>query len=339
MNVTFGENPVTGTSTTLSVVGADDGGTDNLSYEWSFVSGPGDAWLDDAESAGTTVDFTKAGTYYFSVTITDACGSSISSSPFQVQVAQTLSTIEASPDRTAVLPDHTVQLAATGLDQFDDDMATQPTFTWSIDSGGVGTLSSTTGLYNVYTAPSRGDSVTSTITVSAGDESGTAKVAVKGNIGTDIGYTYSQVQTPLQCVHGCDDTFDLSGDITITFARSAIVESLVVSGQLISTACHETEDGKYYVGTLDLFKEGGGIEFVKVELDGDVEPGENQCMTAYPGGDDNIGTYSVVVFSGEVPLLKYGKLTQIVLTDIQRVEFRKRHYRGQRHQCPQSLLL
>ncbi|HEX4794526.1 MAG TPA: FG-GAP-like repeat-containing protein [Humisphaera sp.] len=71
-------NPVNGKTATLSVLGADDGGESNLKYTWATtVSPPGPVVfsVNGTNSAkNTTVSFSKAGTYYFKVTITDASG-------------------------------------------------------------------------------------------------------------------------------------------------------------------------------------------------------------------------------------------------------------------------
>src|SRR5262249_56553041 len=50
---------------------------------------------------------------------------------------------------SATVPDGaTQQFSATALDQFGLALATQPAFTWSIDTGGLGTVNGT-GLYTV----------------------------------------------------------------------------------------------------------------------------------------------------------------------------------------------
>src|SRR5206468_1455438 len=75
-------NPVTGLTTTLSVLGADDGGAANLSAFWT-ASGPVPV-TDSADGINaartTTARFTQAGTYNFLVSITDAGGLSVTSS-------------------------------------------------------------------------------------------------------------------------------------------------------------------------------------------------------------------------------------------------------------------
>src|SRR5262249_23943864 len=69
-------NPVTGNSTALTVLGADDGGEANLTYTWS-VTGPAAVTLSgngSNASKNVTATFGAAGNYTFVVTITDAAG-------------------------------------------------------------------------------------------------------------------------------------------------------------------------------------------------------------------------------------------------------------------------
>ena len=86
-------SPVTGTSTALSVLGADDGGEANLTYTWVATGtppAPVSFSVNGTNGAkNTTATFTAAGNYSFQVTITDAGGLSTTSS-VNVTVAQTL---------------------------------------------------------------------------------------------------------------------------------------------------------------------------------------------------------------------------------------------------------
>jgi len=69
-------NPVSGMTTALSVLGADDGGEPNLTYTWS-CSGPADVTFSangPNRAKNTTATFRSAGRYTFQVTIGDAGG-------------------------------------------------------------------------------------------------------------------------------------------------------------------------------------------------------------------------------------------------------------------------
>jgi hypothetical protein len=168
---------VTGTTTALSVLGADDGGEANLTYTWAMTSGP--AGASPAFSANgtnaaknTTVTFNRAGSYVFQVTITDAGGLSTTSST-SVTVAQTLTSVTLTPSSATVAPAGKVQFTATAYDQFAVALAQQPTFTWKVVSG-TGTVSST----GLYTAPNR-SGVNATVQASAGGHKARATVQVR----------------------------------------------------------------------------------------------------------------------------------------------------------------
>lgn len=76
---------VTGKTTTLTVLGADDGGASKLTYRWSAASIPCGAAsptfsVNSSNNASTTVaTFSKAGDYVLKVVVTDASGLSASS--------------------------------------------------------------------------------------------------------------------------------------------------------------------------------------------------------------------------------------------------------------------
>jgi hypothetical protein len=165
-------NPVTGKTTTLSVLGADDGGEANLTYTWTS-SGPAAVTFSangTNAAKNVTATFGKAGAYTFVVTITDASGLSVTST-VTVTVAQTLTTIVVTPGTASVVVRQRLQFTAVAYDQFDDPLATQPVFTWTLT--GRGSLT-TKGL---YTAPRRTGGPF-TITASAGGVRGTATVTV-----------------------------------------------------------------------------------------------------------------------------------------------------------------
>jgi hypothetical protein len=168
-------NPVTGTTTALSVLGADDGGEANLTYTWAVLAAPvgaSPAFSPNGTNAAknTTVTFNRAGTYQFQVTITDSGGLSTTSS-VSVTVNQTLTSITVSPATATVRLGGQKQFSATGLDQFGAALAAQPSFTWSATSGQV----DSTGL---YTAPNSGQGTTVTVRASAAGVSGTARVTL-----------------------------------------------------------------------------------------------------------------------------------------------------------------
>ena len=75
-------NPVSGPTTVLSVLGADDGGETNLTYTWS-CSGPAGVTFSangPNRARNTTATFPSAGRYTFQVTLADAGGLTATSS-------------------------------------------------------------------------------------------------------------------------------------------------------------------------------------------------------------------------------------------------------------------
>ena len=173
------QSPVTGATTNLSVLGADDAGESNLTYTWALLGTPPAPVSFSANgnnaAKNTTATFTKPGTYNFQVTIADSGGLSTTSS-VTVTVNQTLTSISISALTTSLNENQTSQFSATAFDQFGIILLTQPSFTWSLVGPGV---LSTTGL---YTAPSAAG--TATVTASSGAVSGSATVAVNNAVPT-----------------------------------------------------------------------------------------------------------------------------------------------------------
>lgn len=175
----------TNTAVSLAVLGADDGGEANLKYTWA-ISGPaGVSFSVNASNAAknTTATFSHAGSYTFTVTITDAAGLSTTSS-VNVTVGQVLSTLAVTPASVTVKAGSTQAFAASGRDQFGD--ADSVSVSWSIDAGGVGTIAAS----GLYTAPTSGSGA-ATIRATSGSISATAAVTVQANavIGNGTGLT------------------------------------------------------------------------------------------------------------------------------------------------------
>ncbi len=167
-------SPVTGTTTALSVLGADDSGESNLTYTWATTGTPPAAVAFSANGTNaaqdTTATFSAAGTYDFLVTVTDGAGLSTTSS-VNVTVDQKLKTITVSPNSAGLNENQTEQFSATAYDQFGNVMASQPTFSWS-KSSGVGSINSS----GLYTAP--GGTGSATVAATSGSISGLASITV-----------------------------------------------------------------------------------------------------------------------------------------------------------------
>jgi Fibronectin type III domain/Bacterial Ig-like domain (group 2) len=171
-------NPVTGMTTNLSVLGSDDDGESSLTYTWAVTSQPGGVKTPTFDSNGTNAaknakgTFYAAGNYTFQVTITDPSGLTVASS-INVTVDQTYTSVSVLPASVTLPNNGTQQFTASALDQFGQAMASQPSFTWSIDLGGLGAINGT----GLYTAPSTG-SGSAMVRATSGSLSNTASVTV-----------------------------------------------------------------------------------------------------------------------------------------------------------------
>jgi fibronectin type 3 domain-containing protein len=181
-----GSNPVTGTTTGLSVVGADDSGESSLTYTWSVLSGPAGApsptYSANATNAAknTTATFSQAGTFTFKVTITDPAGLTTTSN-VTVTVSQTMSSVCVTPG-AATLPDSaTQQFTACAMDQFGKALASQPSFGWSLS--GIGSLDGV----GIFTAPNSGSgSATVTANVATTTSATTSSTAMSASAAVTV---------------------------------------------------------------------------------------------------------------------------------------------------------
>src|SRR6185369_12364 len=164
-------NPVTATTTALSVLGADDAGEAALTYTWATTGTPPAAVTFSANGTNAaknvTATFTKAGSYTLQATIRDAGGLTTTSS-VSVTVNQTLTAITVSPSSATVTTGGTQQFTASATDQFGATLSTQPAMTWTVSGGG--TISGP----GLFTSSSAGGPFT--VTAASGGRSGTASV-------------------------------------------------------------------------------------------------------------------------------------------------------------------
>jgi len=148
---------ISGTGTSLWVLGSDDQGDGNLMYGWSAVSAPIGAAdpvfeINDLHAASRdSVRLFHAGVYVFRATVTNSFGLT-ASSLVSVRAVQTFSRIELSPAVASVQSGSSQQFAARGLDQFNNPLVVQPSFTWAVDSGGAGSINQG----GLFTAVGRG---------------------------------------------------------------------------------------------------------------------------------------------------------------------------------------
>jgi hypothetical protein len=168
-------NPSQGTTSQLTVLGADDGGESALVYTWAATGGPtgGSASFapNGTNAAKTTLaSFTRAGSYPLRATIRDAGGLSVTSDT-TVVVNPVLTSVAVTPSSASIATNALQQFAASARDQFSQPLASQPSFAWLVSGGGT---ISTTGLFTAASAPGGPFMVTAT---SAG-VSGTATIQI-----------------------------------------------------------------------------------------------------------------------------------------------------------------
>jgi hypothetical protein len=179
---------VTGVSTNLSVLGADDGGESNLIYNWTLVGTPPGPVIFSAHNSNdaknVTATFAQGGAYNFLVTITDAGGASTTST-LAVQVVPTLSSITVTPTTGAIERGSSLQFSATAHDQFGAVLVTQPIFTWSVN-GNVGSIDAS----GLYTSPTAGNGA-ATIVVTSGTASGIAYLTLIDDLSVAVPATQS----------------------------------------------------------------------------------------------------------------------------------------------------
>jgi hypothetical protein len=139
-----------GTAIALSVLGSDLLGESSLTYTWSTTGTPPAAVSfspnDTNAAKNATATLSKAGDYYFQVTITNAAGLS-TTSDVEVPVDQ-IPTLTISPPSVTLAAGAQQQFAVSAIDQFGDTVDTSGV-TWSVAGSDSGAIT-TSGL---YTAP------------------------------------------------------------------------------------------------------------------------------------------------------------------------------------------
>jgi beta-galactosidase len=167
-------NPVVGTTTALSVMGADDNGEAKLVYTWATTGTPPAAVTFSSNgtnaSKATTATFAAPGTYTFQVTVKDQANLTAVSAT-SVTVTSKITTIVVSPSASYVSISGTQQFTAVARDQFSAAMSPQPAFTWTVSGGGT---ISTSGLFTAGTTAGGPYAVTPT----GGGATGIANVTV-----------------------------------------------------------------------------------------------------------------------------------------------------------------
>lgn len=273
---------VTSKSTTLSVLGADDGGEASLTYTWAITGTPPAPVVFSSNGTNgaksTLVTFAKAGSYPCQVTIRDLTGLTVIST-VTVTVNPTATTVTVTPESPIVHVGATQAFSASAKDQFALTMVPQPTFTWSVSGGktissaGVVAASTTVGGPYTVTASSggRGGSTTFTVvndppTISAIADVETAvatstgaiafTIADQGTVATSL--TVTKASSNLEVVPTANVVLGGSGTdrlVTVTPVAgktgTAVITLTVKDAQNLTA----TEEFTVYVGVP---KPGGG---------------------------------------------------------------------------------
>lgn len=170
-------NPTVATTTTLSALGADDGGEANLTYTWQTTGTPPAPVIYSVTGTNaaksTSAIFTKAGIYTFQVTIVDSFGLSATSTTAAVTVSPAFTGATITPVEVVMNPGAARTFTAQGLDQFGQALGSQPTFIWSTSGGGTmvsstGALTALTTAGGPYTITAQSGSVYKTTTFTIG---------------------------------------------------------------------------------------------------------------------------------------------------------------------------
>ena len=171
---TANPNPIYGTNTTLSVLGADDGGESALIYNWEKICGPSIVNFSingNNVSKSCVATFQNSGSYTLRVSIKDA-QKQIVTSDINIIVNANQTSISISPSSVTLSINTSKQFTATAKDQFNIPMNPQPFFTWSVSSAG-GIINSK-GLFTAGSVP-----MSCTVTASAISQRGTANIIIR----------------------------------------------------------------------------------------------------------------------------------------------------------------
>jgi subtilisin family serine protease len=244
-------SPVTGSTSTLSVTGADDHGEANLTYTWSAVGTPPAPVSFSANGTNgaktSLVSFNAAGNYNLQVVIKDAANQTVTA-PLAVTVSQTLTTVVVTPATASVATGGTQQFTASGKDQFGATLTSQPTSTWTvsgggtISAGGLFTAGGTAGGPFAVTAASGGKSGTAQVTITGSGGAVTLSPLADAHVrdGTYAGTNYGAV-TPMETKNTASAgsvrrlflRFAIDGFASATLAKLRLNGNSVTSAKLI----------------------------------------------------------------------------------------------------------
>jgi hypothetical protein len=149
-------SPVTsGSTTNLSVLGADPAGESSLTYTWTSSSTPANlsqpTFADNGDNTAKNVvaTFYTPGSFTFTVAITDPAGMSVTSS-VTVSYDQTVTAMTINPANATVPGAGTQQYTVSATDQNSNPIY-NPAVAWSVTGGG--TINASSGLFTANQTP------------------------------------------------------------------------------------------------------------------------------------------------------------------------------------------
>ncbi len=165
---------VTGSSTSLSALGADDGGETSLTYTWSTTAEMSSGVQFSANGTNAaknvTATFSRSGVFPFTVTVRDVAGLS-ATNQISVTVVATPTQLQISPTSVVLESGQTQQFSVSAVDQFGLAVALTSQPQWSAQGG----IISASGSYVAGSIP--GSSYV--ITAQAGQLSAQAMATVR----------------------------------------------------------------------------------------------------------------------------------------------------------------
>jgi hypothetical protein len=231
-------NASAGTPYVLGLSGIEDAGHTISSWLVNWGDGSSSNITGNPSSATHTY---AAGPNAYTITALaiDDVNAYASSNNIVVNVTATpiLTSIVITPSSPSIFDGQTNQFTATAYDQFGQILTTQPAFTWSVGTGGAGTISPT----GLYSAPASGPA-SDVVTASSGSITGTATAAVILSV------------------------IDGPGNELIHLVRSATMLSVYINSSApLYSVPYAT------LGSLSII-DGGGVNTVNVDFSGGASP-------------------------------------------------------------------
>jgi hypothetical protein len=311
-------NPVTGSSTALSVAATEGGYPLSLTYTWTYTGAANVTFTGNpngTSAAGNiTANFTAAGNYDLIATISDGGGNSITSTA-TVVVNQTATTISLSSTASVVPVGFKQLFTPTVTDQFGNSIAS-PTINWtitgdvnSIDPTGNATLGSTPGTYTV-TATDGIAQGTATVTAenfavpaaaSLGVNLGGAGPVTLSTTGGIITATQAGVQISFAGITGVsvtdaasNDALNVNGTFTQPFTFTGCASSTINVGGSMTFAAQP--GGQVSLGALSLAAGASAA----------IAPTSTASPTTLVLNSISIGATATLDLSNNAMLINYG---------------------------------